>query len=86
MDDRPIASGSIRGEPTLPIDPVCADCGQTLAEPYGWCGGCRKAYCFSCGRGHYCTPNCPANGCLPGLCVREVRGGSLSKRWGLPPG
>ncbi len=69
----------------LPPSPSCADCGAILAEPYGWCAGCGTAYCFPCGRLHFCTPQCPANGCHAGLCVREVRGGILAQTWGLPP-
>lgn len=68
----------------LPSAPDCAVCGTSLGEPFGWCGGCREAYCVPCGRAHYCTPSCPDNGCLAGLCVREVAGGRLSERWGLP--
>ncbi|MDF3017623.1 MAG: hypothetical protein K0R44_2848 [Thermomicrobiales bacterium] len=68
----------------LPEHPHCADCGIELTEPYGWCGGCRKAYCLLCGRRHFCTPACPANGCRAGLCVRLVTGGVLSETWGLP--
>ena len=70
--------------PALPASPQCADCDAALAEPYGWCSGCRKAYCFRCGREHYCTPNCHANGCLAGLCVRVVERGTLAATWGLP--
>ena len=68
----------------LPADPVCAWCGAALGEPYGWCSGCRVAFCFPCGRRHFCTPACPANGCRAGLCVRVVKDGTLSERWGLP--
>jgi hypothetical protein len=68
----------------LPEHPLCTDCGIELTEPYGWCGGCRKAYCLPCGRLHFCTPTCPANGCHAGLCVRLVEGGALSEIWGLP--
>jgi len=68
----------------LPEYPICADCNAELTEPYGWCGGCRKAYCLACGRRHFCTPACPANGCHAGLCVRLVTGGVLSETWGLP--
>jgi hypothetical protein len=68
----------------LPEHPLCADCGIELTEPYGWCGGCRKAYCLPCGRLHFCAPTCPANGCHAGLCVRLVAGGMLSETWGLP--
>ena len=70
----------------LPERPICADCQTELSEPYGWCGGCQKAYCLPCGRRHFCTPACPANGCHAGLCVRLVTGGLLSKIWGLPDG
>lgn len=69
---------------TRPSSPVCAACAAPLAEPYGWCGGCRAAYCVPCGRAHFCTPQCPSKGCLAGLCVREVRDGKLSEIWGLP--
>ena len=79
------ANARSRRDPDLPLAPTCADCGARLSEPYGWCSGCRKAFCFPCGRGHYCTPQCPTNGCLAGLCVRVVQGGILAKTWGLPP-
>ncbi|CAA9566645.1 MAG: hypothetical protein AVDCRST_MAG59-3088, partial [uncultured Thermomicrobiales bacterium] len=39
---------------------------------------------FPCGRRHFCRPTCPENGCIAGLCVREVRDGMLSEAWGLP--
>ena len=68
----------------LPREPVCAECGSALTEPYGYCSNCRIALCFDCGRGHYCTSTCAASGCLVGLCVRQVRGGVLSTTWGLP--
>ena len=71
--------------PDLPAAPRCATCGVPLAEPFGWCTGCRAAYCFPCGRAHFCTPECPARGCYAGLCVREVKGGALAPTWGLPP-
>lgn len=74
-----------RTEPsTIPADPVCTDCGTALVEPFGWCGNCRAAYCFGCGRSHFCSPGCPVNGCLAGLCVRAVEDGRISERWGLP--
>lgn len=68
-----------------PADPECAACGAALAEPFGWCAGCRKAFCFTCGRTHFCKPSCQKNGCTAGLCVRVFAGGMLSERWGLPP-
>lgn len=81
-DDAPVFSLARRER--LPEAPACADCGLSLAEPYGWCSGCRKAYCFPCGSRHYCSPSCPAGGCLPGLCVRLVEGGVVAEAWGLP--
>ncbi len=69
----------------LPTSPCCTECGTALATLFGWCSGCGAAYCFPCGRRHFCTPQCPTNGCHAGLCVREVRGGVLSATWGLPP-
>jgi hypothetical protein len=67
----------------LPAEPICADCGVALSGPYGWCSGCRAAYCLPCGRRHFCTPSCAANGCHPGLCVRLVKDGTLAETWGL---
>ena len=84
MSDLPIAFDT--GRDRLPESPLCADCGIALAEPFGWCAGCRAAYCLACGRRHFCTPSCPANGCHAGLCVRLVQGGVLSEAWGLPDG
>ena len=68
-----------------PFGTRCATCGIALGDRFGWCAGCRAAYCFPCGRSHFCTPQCPANGCVAGLCVREVRNGVLATTWGLPP-
>ncbi|CAA9546617.1 MAG: hypothetical protein AVDCRST_MAG33-515 [uncultured Thermomicrobiales bacterium] len=56
-----------------------------LGEPFGWCGLCAASLCHPCGRTHLCTPDCPANGCQAGFCVREVRGARISETWGLPP-
>jgi hypothetical protein len=78
------ASLPLRHRPDLPADPVCAGCGVALAEPFGYCGNCRAAYCLACGRGHFCLPSCPASGCKAGLCVRLVSGGVLAETWGLP--
>ena len=64
----------------------CAACHVPLDDPHGWCGNCRVALCFPCGRSHYCTRTCPSQGCHAGLCVREVRGGVISDRWGVPAG
>lgn len=62
----------------------CSDCDRHLSDPFGWCGNCRAAFCFTCGRRHFCKPTCAAEGCHAGFCVREVRNGKLSERWGLP--
>ncbi|MDP9469127.1 MAG: hypothetical protein M3Q71_00450 [Chloroflexota bacterium] len=69
---------------TLPAHPRCAGCGTALGVRFGWCGNCRAAYCFGCGRAHFCTPSCPAGGCHAGLCVRLATNGVLSETWGLP--
>ena len=82
MSDATALAG--RRESDLPTDPVCADCGASLTEPYGYCSNCLAAFCFACGRRHYCLPRCPQAGCRAGLCVRVVAGGVLSNTWGLP--
>lgn len=74
------------GQPGMdvPTTRPCAECGAELAEPYGWCGNCRAAYCFPCGRGHFCTAGCVTSGCHAGLCVCVFERGRLSDSWGLP--
>jgi hypothetical protein len=62
----------------------CATCGDALGEPFAWCSTCRAALCTTCGRDHFCTPSCPQNGCLKGLCARLVTNRELSASWGLP--
>ncbi len=75
---------SMREDPGLPADPVCAGCRLPLTEPYGWCANCREAFCPDCGHAHYCMPTCPSAGCHPGLCVRLVRAGAiLPNSWGM---
>jgi hypothetical protein len=69
----------------IPVAPECVECKMGLEHVFGWCAGCRQAFCFPCGRRHFCHPTCEGNGCLAGYCVREVRDGLLSPRWGLPP-
>src|SRR5688572_28380996 len=56
---------------------VCAMCGDPLPEPFGWCAGCRMAFCPPCGRMHFCHASCRANRCIAGLCVRLVVDGVL---------
>ena len=62
----------------------CATCADPLGPRFGWCGVCAKALCLVCGRKHVCRPDCAANGCRAGLCVRLVEEGTLSDAWGLP--
>jgi hypothetical protein len=80
-----VTPGTPRERAGIPEHPRCTTCEVALAEPFGWCSTCRAAYCLGCGRGHYCTPGCPANGCIAGLCVRLVQNGLLADDWGLPP-
>jgi hypothetical protein len=70
--------------PLPPKSARCESCGVALTQPFGWCSGCHTAFCFACGRVHFCTPQCEANGCLAGLCVRVFEGGVIDDRWGLP--
>lgn len=69
----------------LPASPICAACDIALSDPFGWCSQCSAAFCLPCGQRHFCTPQCPLNGCHAGLCVREVRDGMLSHAWPQPP-
>lgn len=73
-----------RLEMALPTVPVCGECTEPLGESFGWCSHCCAAYCFPCGRRHYCKPSCPDNGCHAGLCVRVAEGARISASWGLP--
>ena len=54
---------------------VCADAGSSWPSHTDGAAVAATAYCLPCGRLHFCTPACPANGCLAGLCVRLVEGG-----------
>ena len=80
-----LIQGTPRERAGIPDRPRCSACAAALSEPFGWCSTCRAAYCLTCGRRHFCTPGCPANGCIAGLCVRLVHGGLLADEWGLPP-
>jgi hypothetical protein len=44
------------------------------------CDGARL--CVHCAKTHLCTERCASNGCIPGLCVRMVRAGVISERFG----
>jgi hypothetical protein len=39
--------------------------------------------CLDCARTHLCTSECTARGCLPGLCVKEVRDGAVAVEFGV---
>jgi hypothetical protein len=69
--------GTDRRVAGIPENPVCANCGVTLDEPFGWCSMCVAAYCQECRRAHYCHEGCQASGCIAGLCVRTVENGVL---------
>jgi hypothetical protein len=73
-----------RGPARIPEHPQCAICTIALSEPFGWCSNCSAAYCFACGRNHFCMESCLTSGCLAGFCVRVVNKGVLAATWGLP--
>jgi hypothetical protein len=73
-----------KSDRNIPRATSCAACAKPLEAAFGWCSTCRQALCFECGRAHFCTPTCRANGCLAGLCVRLVENGRFSATWGLP--
>ncbi|HEU5432032.1 MAG TPA: hypothetical protein VFU81_10225 [Thermomicrobiales bacterium] len=77
-------AGAKRDRLELPPNPRCARCSSALADRFGWCGNCRVALCFECGRAHFCTLGCAAAGCIAGRCVRLAEGGRLVAAWGLP--
>jgi len=62
-----------------------ADCGHPIDPQHHAacevCGGTRL--CLDCARAHLCTSECAARGCLPGLCVKEVRDGVLASEFGV---
>ena len=39
--------------------------------------------CLDCAREHLCTDTCAGRGCLPGLCVKEVRDGIVAIEFGV---
>lgn len=62
-----------------------ADCGHPI-DPHGLatcevCDGLRL--CLDCARAHLCTSECAERGCLPGLCVKEVRDGIVAIEFGV---
>ena len=46
------------------------------------CDGMRL--CIDCARTHLCTSECASEGCVPGLCVKEVREGRVATAFGMP--
>lgn len=70
-----MTSRSLRS--AFPDQTECAGCGGVMRQPYGYCSNCDACYCAACAAAHFCTPSCPANGCLAGLCVRVVQDGKL---------
>lgn len=63
-----------------------ATCGHYPIDParHGMCEVCRgMLLCLDCARVHYCTGECPARGCIAGLCVREVRDGVVANSFGV---
>lgn len=67
----------------------CEDClGALDIGGHARCDVCEgRVLCLRCAADHFCTPQCPGRGCLPGLCVRVVRDGRASEHYGVaPPG
>lgn len=67
-----------------PDNRICASCGDGIDEPYAHCGICAADYCLPCGSRHLCGTTCLANGCIPGKCVKVIRNGEPSPKWGVP--
>ena len=62
-----------------------ADCGHPL-DPvhHASCEVCDgKLLCLACARAHLCTDTCAQRGCVPGLCVKEVRDGVVAIEFGV---
>jgi hypothetical protein len=51
---------------------------------YATCAVCdERVLCLDCARMHLCTSDCAARGCLPSLCVKEVRDGVVAAEFGV---
>ena len=62
-----------------------ADCGHAI-DPghHATCEVCAGlVLCPDCARAHLCTDECADRGCLPGLCVKEVRNGAVAIEFGF---
>ena len=62
-----------------------ADCGHPI-DPgrHATCEVCDGIrLCLDCARTHLCTDTCAGRGCLPGLCVKEVRDGIVAIEFGV---
>ncbi len=44
---------------------------------------CGMRLCLDCAGAHLCTKECAARGCLPGLCVKEMRDGVVATEFGV---
>jgi len=62
-----------------------ADCGHPIdPRHHAACAVCDGlVLCLDCARTHLCTSECTARGCLPGLCVKEVRDGAVAVEFGI---
>jgi hypothetical protein len=62
-----------------------AECGHLIDQRHhatcAVCGG--LVLCIECARTHLCTSSCAARGCVPGLCVKEVRDGVVAGAFGV---
>lgn len=64
---------------------MSADCGHPIDPArHATCEVCDgMRLCLDCARSHFCTPDCPARGCVTGLCVKEVRDGVVAIEFGI---
>lgn len=61
------------------------DCGHPIDEArHATCEVCDGLrLCLECARAHLCTGECASRGCIPGLCVKEVRDGVVALEFGV---
>jgi hypothetical protein len=62
-----------------------AECGHVIdPRRHATCAVCNDLIlCIECARTHLCTSECAARGCLPSLCVKEVRNGVVAAEFGV---